>query len=100
CLLVRRHASGRILRPGPKTAFSVLLRKRKHEWGTGLFAAADIARLVDVSIPTVRRWIADEVLPSTKVGGARVVARVDLERLLCSPSDPIEESDDVTGEGD
>jgi excisionase family DNA binding protein len=48
--------------------------------------AADIARLTGASIRTVRRWIADEVMPSTKLGGARLVARADFERLLCASS--------------
>jgi hypothetical protein len=34
---------------------------------------------------TIRRWIAEEILPSTKLGGARIVAMVDLEAVL-SPS--------------
>lgn len=62
------------------------------------FRAADLARITGVSLRTARRWIADEIVPSTKLGGARLVARADLERLLCSPSDPIEESDDGPGE--
>jgi excisionase family DNA binding protein len=44
--------------------------------------AGDIARLTGVSLRTVRRWIADEVLPSAKVGGARLVSRKQLERVL------------------
>ena len=48
--------------------------------------ARDIARLTGVSIRTARRWIADEVLPSGKIGGARLVARRELERLLSPPS--------------
>jgi hypothetical protein len=35
-----------------------------------------------MSVRTVRRWIADEILPSAKLGGARLVARADLEVLL------------------
>jgi excisionase family DNA binding protein len=53
--------------------------------------ASDIARLTGVSIRTARRWIADEILPSTKLGGARLVARADLERRLCSFPDQAEE---------
>jgi excisionase family DNA binding protein len=45
--------------------------------------APEIARLVGISTRTVRRWIADEIISSVKVGGARLVARADLERLLC-----------------
>jgi excisionase family DNA binding protein len=56
--------------------------------------AAEIARLTGMSPRTVRRWIADETISSTKLGGARLVARADLERLLCLPRDPSEEGDD------
>jgi excisionase family DNA binding protein len=52
---------------------------RKH------FRAAEIAALTGSSIRTVRRWIAAEILPSVKLGGARLVAIADLETLL-SPS--------------
>ena len=45
--------------------------------------ARDIAGLTGVSIRTVRRWIADEIIPSVKLGGSRLVARAELERLLC-----------------
>jgi excisionase family DNA binding protein len=44
--------------------------------------APDIARLTGVSVRTVRRWIAHEVLPSVKVRGVRLVPRKDLERML------------------
>ena len=44
--------------------------------------AGEIARLVGVSLRTVRRWIAEEVLPSVKLGGARLVPRKGLERVL------------------
>ena len=44
--------------------------------------AADIVRLTGLSLRTVRRWIADEILPSVKVGGARLVPRKGLERVL------------------
>ncbi len=44
--------------------------------------AADIARLTGVSIRTARRWIAKQLLTSVKVGGARLVAKRELERLL------------------
>ena len=60
--------------------------------GTKYLRAADIARLIGASTRTVRRWIADEVVPSTKLGGARLVARADLERLLCSSADPTKKS--------
>jgi excisionase family DNA binding protein len=50
--------------------------------GTEYLRASDIARLTGTSIRTVRRWIASELLPSVKVGGSRLVAASDLERLL------------------
>jgi excisionase family DNA binding protein len=45
--------------------------------------ARDIARLTGVSIRTARRWIAKRILSSGKIGGARLVARSELERHLC-----------------
>ena len=48
--------------------------------------AADIVKLTGMSPRTIRRWIASEILPSTKLGGARLVARSDLD-LLLSPSE-------------
>jgi excisionase family DNA binding protein len=54
--------------------------------GPEYLRAADIARLTGTSLRTVRRWIADGSLPSTKVGGARLVAKADLDRVLF-PSD-------------
>jgi excisionase family DNA binding protein len=50
--------------------------------GTEYLRAADIARLTGVSIRTVRRWIAKGLIASGKVGGARLVAKSELERLL------------------
>jgi len=44
--------------------------------------AGDIARLTGVSIRTARRWIAKRLLTSVKVGGARLVTKRELERLL------------------
>ena len=52
--------------------------------GTDYLRAADIAPFTGISLRTVRRWIADEIIPSTKFGGARLVARADLERQLYS----------------
>lgn len=57
--------------------------------------ARDIARLMGVSIRTARRWIAKNLLASGKIGGARFVARSELERLL-SPLSHLDEP----GEGD
>ena len=50
--------------------------------------AADITRLTGLSLRTVRRRIADEIIPSTKFGGARLVAKADLEGLLCATPEP------------
>jgi excisionase family DNA binding protein len=46
--------------------------------------AGDIARLTGVSLRTARRWIADKLLPSAKVGGARLVPKSALERMLAA----------------
>jgi excisionase family DNA binding protein len=54
--------------------------------------ARDIARLTGVSLRTARRWIANKILVSRKVGGARLVAKCELERLL-SPSRDVTEPD-------
>jgi excisionase family DNA binding protein len=54
--------------------------------------ARDIARLTGVSLRTARRWIAKEILASGKVGGARLVARSELERLL-SPIPNLDKED-------
>ena len=50
--------------------------------------ARDIVRLTGVSLRTARRWIANKILVSGKVGGARLVAKGELERVL-SPSPEI-----------
>ncbi len=44
--------------------------------------AGDVAAELGVSVRTVRRWIADGRLLSTRLGGARLVAEDDLHRLL------------------
>ena len=44
--------------------------------------APDIAQLTGTSVRTVRRWIADETIPSKRLGGARLVAKTELQRLL------------------
>jgi excisionase family DNA binding protein len=43
---------------------------------------ADIAQLTGASIRTVRRWIADEIIPSAKLGRTRLVAKADLNSVL------------------
>ena len=57
--------------------------------------ARDIARLTGVSIRTARRWIAKQILVSGKVGGARLIAKSELERLLSPP--PNVDDEDPTG---
>ena len=47
--------------------------------------ADQIARKLGVSVRTVRRWLASGLLQSVRIGGRRLVAKVELERLL-SPS--------------
>jgi len=49
--------------------------------------AREIAELTGVTIRTARRWIAKQILVSSKVGGARLVAKSELERLLSPSSD-------------
>jgi excisionase family DNA binding protein len=68
--------------------------------GTEYLRVADIARLTGMSLRTVRRWIADQIIPSIKLGGARLVARADLERRLCSAPDQVEEADETTKKHD
>ena len=55
--------------------------------------AGAIARLLGVHERSVRRWLRDGLLPSRCIGGARLVARVDLERLLEGRLELPEESD-------
>jgi excisionase family DNA binding protein len=50
--------------------------------GRDFLRAGEIARLTGISLRTVRRWIRDKIVPSVKLGGARLVARKDLERTL------------------
>jgi predicted DNA-binding transcriptional regulator AlpA len=56
--------------------------------------ASEIVALTGMSLRTVRRWLADEILPSTKVAGARIVTMADLEAVLSAPQDAIHESSD------
>ena len=59
--------------------------------GTEYMRAADIAELTGVSVRTVRRWIAEEIIPSTKLGGARLVAKAELWRLFSSTPETTDE---------
>ena len=56
--------------------------------------ASEIVALTGMSLRTVRRWLADEILPSTKVAGARIVTMADVEAVLSAPPDAIQESSD------
>ena len=60
--------------------------------GREYLRARDIAQLTGVSLRTARRWIATETLASTKLGGARLVAKCELERLL-SPGRDMEKDE-------
>jgi excisionase family DNA binding protein len=64
--------------------------------------AVEIVALTGMSLRTVRRWCADEVLPSVKVGGARLVAAADLEAVLSGsrgrPSQSPEEGEESDAE--
>jgi excisionase family DNA binding protein len=64
--------------------------------GTEYLRARDISEITGVHVRTVRRWIAEEIIPSTKVGGARLVPRTALERLFS----PASETTDDGEEGD
>jgi excisionase family DNA binding protein len=55
--------------------------------------ARDIVQLTGVSLRTARRWIGDKILASRKVGGARLVAKAELSRLL-SPTESSTMGDD------
>ena len=66
--------------------------------GTEYLRAAGIARLTGVSIRTARRWIAKRLLASGKVGGARLVAKSELERLLSPPPEGTGEDTDNDNE--
>jgi excisionase family DNA binding protein len=62
---------------------------------TEYLRAAEIVALTGVSLRTVRRWIADRIIPSVKLGGARLVHKAELERLLTPrPNTSEEETND------
>jgi excisionase family DNA binding protein len=42
----------------------------------------EMARELRVSPRTAWRWVAEGIVPSTRVGGARRIARADLEYLI------------------
>jgi excisionase family DNA binding protein len=59
--------------------------------GSEYLRARDIAQLTGVSLRTARRWIAKGILVSAKVGGARLVAKSELERRLSASPFPVAE---------
>jgi len=61
--------------------------------GKQYLRAADIAALTGMSIRSVRRLIAARTIPSIKLGGARLVAMADLDRLLSLTPDPTQDAD-------
>ena len=65
---------------------------------TEYLRAADIARLTGMSIRTTRRWIAKRLVASAKLGGARLVAKSELERLLSSDPEATENVSDGENE--
>ena len=71
--LLARQAAGELLRPEGPTKDFQRVRYLKP---------AEVARLVGKSVRTVRRWIRAKILPSVKIGGARMIAIADLEQLL------------------
>ena len=68
--------------------------------GRKYLRATEIVALTGMSLRTVRRWIADEILPSVKLRGARIVAMADLEAVLSASPDTIQEVPDGEEEYD
>lgn len=62
--------------------------------GLAFLRPRQVAELLGLTERSVRRWIRDGTLPSRRLGGARFVARADLERLLGAPLEHAEEIDD------
>ena len=58
--------------------------------------ARDTAQLTGISLRTARRWIANKTLASGKIGGARLVPKGELERLMW-PSRKVHEDDSKDG---
>lgn len=58
------------------------------------FRPRQVAELLGVTERTIRRWIRVGTLTSCRIGGARLVARADLERVLGAPLEHVQESDD------
>jgi hypothetical protein len=68
--------------------------------GREYLRASEIVAMTGMSLRTVRRWLAEEILPSTKVRGARIVAMADLTAVLSAPQDTIQEPSDEQEEYD
>lgn len=49
---------------------------------------AEAATLLGVSATTIRRWIAAGTMPSTKLGGNRLICLADLQSLMTTPDSP------------
>ena len=62
--------------------------------------AADIVAMTGMSLRTIRRGLANEILPSTKLGGARLVAIEALECLPTSAPAELQELSESTDEND
>jgi excisionase family DNA binding protein len=59
------------------------------------FRATEIADLTGLSLRTIRRWIAHQILPSTKIGGVRLVAISDLQALLAASEESYSEASEL-----
>ena len=57
------------------------------------YRARELADRFSVTVRTVRRWIANGILPSIRIGGARLVAGADLGRLVGTSFDLSEDSE-------
>ena len=66
--------------------------------GREYLRAADIVRLTGISLRTARRWIADEIIPSVKIGGTRLVPKAELGSLLSPLSTATEERTEEYGD--
>jgi excisionase family DNA binding protein len=66
--------------------------------GAEYMRARDIAEVTGVSLRTVRRWIAEGLIPSTKLGGARLVAKAELKRLFSSLSETTDDGGEDSDE--
>ena len=69
----------------------------------GYLRAGQIARAFGLSERTVRRWISSGQVRSMRIGGARLIAKVDLDRWIAKrhaclvEDDAPDENEDETG---